>query len=78
MSVTVMFTKVALFLVVCFITVGAILVWLADPLYLKAPADPLYLKAPKDRELFTVFQDHRAAFEQLRQMATEDFGIVFQ
>jgi hypothetical protein len=35
-------------------------------------ADPLYLKAPKDRELFTVFHDHRAAFEKLRQMATED------
>jgi hypothetical protein len=58
-----MFTKVALVLVVCFVAVGAILFWLADP---------LYLKAPKDRDLITVFQNHRAAFEQLRQMAVED------
>lgn len=63
MSVTGMFTKVVLGLVVCFIAIGAILFWMADP---------LYLKAPKDRELMTVFQNHRAAFEQLRQMATED------
>jgi hypothetical protein len=63
MSVTVMFTKVVLGLVVCFIAVGAILFWLADP---------LYLKAPKDRELITAFQDHRAAFEKLRHMAAED------
>jgi len=67
-SVTIMFTKVALYLFLCFIAIGAILVWLADP---------LYLKAPKDRELFTVFQDHRAAFEQLRQMATEDSVSYF-
>jgi hypothetical protein len=58
-----MFTKVALGLVVCFIAVGAIHFW---------SADPLYLKAPKDRDLITVFQDHRAAFQQLRQMAVED------
>lgn len=58
-----MFTKVALGLVVCFIAVGAILFWMADP---------LYLKAPKVRELITVFQEHRAAFEKLRQMAAED------
>jgi hypothetical protein len=58
-----MFTKVALGLVVCFIAVGVILFWLADP---------LYLKAPKGRELITFFQDHRAAFEKLRQMAAED------
>jgi hypothetical protein len=58
-----MFTKVALGLIVGFIAVGAILFWLADP---------LYLKAPKDRQLITVFQGHRAAFEKLRQMAAED------
>jgi hypothetical protein len=58
-----MFTKVALGLVVCLIAVGAILFWLADP---------LYLKAPKDHELIMVFQDHRAAFEKLRQMPAED------
>ena len=63
MSVTSMLTKVAVGLVVCFIAVGALLFWVVDP---------LYLKAPKDRELIKVFQDHRAAFEQLRQMATED------
>ena len=63
MSVTGMFTKIVLGLVVCIIAIGAILFWVVDP---------LYLKAPKDRELIKVFQDHRAAFEQLRQMATED------
>lgn len=63
MSLTGILTKVTLGLVVCLIAVGAILFWVIDP---------LYLKAPKDRELIKVFQDHRAAFEQLRQMATED------
>lgn len=63
MSATGMFTKVALGVFVCFIAVGATLFWLADP---------LYLRAPKDRELIKVFQDHRAAFEQLQQMAVED------
>jgi hypothetical protein len=63
MTFTGMLTKVALGVVACFIAIGALLFWLADP---------LYLKAPKDRALITVFQDHRAAFEQLRQMAVED------
>ena len=63
-----MLTKVALGVVVCIFAIGAILFWLADP---------LYLKAPKDRELIKVFQDHRAAFEQLRQMATEDSMGIF-
>lgn len=35
-------------------------------------ADPLNLRAPSDKKLFTLFRDHRAAFEKLRQMATED------
>jgi len=63
-----MFTKVALGLVACFVAVGATIFWLADP---------LYLKAPKDRELITVFQDHRAAFEKLPQMAAEDSIWIF-
>ncbi len=60
---TVMFAKVALGVVICFIAIGAFLFWLADP---------LYLKAPKDRKLIMIFQDHRAAFEKLPQMAAED------
>jgi hypothetical protein len=58
-----MFAKVALSVIVFLILVGAVLFWLADP---------LYLKAPKDGDLMTVFQNHRAAFEKLRQMAAED------
>ena len=58
-----MFAKFGLVLVVCLIVIGAVLFWMADP---------LYLKAPKDRQLITFFQDHRAAFEKLRQMAAED------
>lgn len=63
MKATKMFAKFALGLVVCLIAIGAILYWMADP---------LYLRAPKDRKLITFFQDHRAAFEKLRQMAAED------
>jgi hypothetical protein len=35
-------------------------------------ADPLNLRAPSDQELITIFQHHRVAFEQLRQLLTED------
>jgi hypothetical protein len=35
-------------------------------------ADPLRLSAPSDQTLIATFHDHRAAFEQLRQMAIED------
>lgn len=35
-------------------------------------ADPLYLKSPTDQRLITIFQEHRAAFEKLRQMASDD------
>ena len=35
-------------------------------------ADPLNLRAPKDEDLLTLFHDHRAEFERLRQMVTED------
>jgi hypothetical protein len=57
------FAKFALGLVVCFIAIAAIFFWMADP---------LYFRAPKDRKLIASFQDHRVAFEKLRQMAAED------
>ena len=58
-----LFAKIVVCLVVVSGAVGAFLFWLADP---------LYLKAPKDHELSAVFQSNHAAFEKLRQMATED------
>lgn len=35
-------------------------------------ADPLYLKAPTDDELITNFQQHRAAFERLRDLVLKN------
>jgi hypothetical protein len=35
-------------------------------------ADPLNLTAPSDQKLIAIFHEHRAAFEELRQMATAD------
>jgi len=35
-------------------------------------ADPLNLRAPSDQNLLAIFQEHRAAFEQVRQMLVED------
>src|SRR6266852_129193 len=35
-------------------------------------ADPLNIKSLSDQELISIFGAHPAAFEQLRQMATED------
>jgi hypothetical protein len=59
--------KVALGLVVVcsvlFCGIAALLFWVADP---------YHLTAPSDQKLMTRFHDHRAAFEELRQMATED------
>jgi hypothetical protein len=61
------FFKVALgFVVVCgvlFCGIAALLFWMADP---------YHLTAPSDQKLMTSFHDHRAAFEELRQMATDD------
>ena len=42
---------------------GAFLFWRADP---------LNLRAPSDQQLLTIFHEHRATFEQLRQMLVED------
>jgi hypothetical protein len=42
---------------------AAVYLWLADP---------LNLKSLSDQELISIFSAHPAAFEQLRQMATED------
>lgn len=50
------------FIVVC-CALGALVFWMADP---------LNLSAPSDKDLLTLFHDHRTAFERLRQMATED------
>jgi hypothetical protein len=59
--------KVALRLVlvccVLFCGIAALLFWMADP---------YYLKAPSDQKLMTRLHDHRAAFEALRQMAADD------
>src|SRR5437868_5619356 len=59
--------KVALRLVVVccviFCGIAALLFWMADP---------YRLTAPPDQKLLTIFHDHRAAFEELRQMATDD------
>jgi hypothetical protein len=57
-----LFKMVFGFVLVCF-ALGALVFWMADP---------LNLRAPKDQKLLTLFHDHRAAFERLRQMATED------
>ena len=43
--------------------IGAILFWMADP---------LYLKAPPDRKLIAIFIDHRDAFDSLRRMIVQD------
>src|SRR5258706_1275062 len=43
--------------------IAAMYLWLADP---------LNLKSLSDQELISIFSAHPAAFEQLRQMATED------
>jgi hypothetical protein len=54
------------FVVVCcvlFCGIAALLFWMADP---------YYLKAPSDQKLITRFLDHRAAFEELREMAADD------
>src|SRR5277367_2306338 len=48
---------------VVFCAVAAVCFWMADP---------YYLTAPSDQKLMATFHDHRAAFEELRQMATED------
>jgi hypothetical protein len=34
--------------------------------------DPWHISAPKDQKLITIFHNHRAAFEKLREMAAED------
>jgi hypothetical protein len=46
---------------VCALAVG--ILWLADP---------LFLKAPQDQQLLGKFHDSRAAFEVLRDMVIED------
>jgi hypothetical protein len=57
--------KVALgFVVVCsvlFWGLPPLLLWIASP-----------LRAPPDQKLLTSFHDHRAAFEELREMAAND------
>jgi hypothetical protein len=55
--------KFVLCIVVAFGAIGVFFVWIADP---------LYLKAPKDQTLFTLFEAKRSAFEQLRKMVIED------
>lgn len=55
--------RVILFLTITLVVVSAIIFWMADP---------LYLKAPKDSELRTIFREHRSAFEQLGHMVVED------
>ncbi len=52
------------FVVIC-CALAALVFWMADPLNLSAPAD---------QKLIMIFHDHRAAFERLREMATEDRG----
>jgi hypothetical protein len=51
-----------LMLLACLV-VGALVLWAADPLQIKAPSDP---------ELIAFFQAHRVELERLRQMVTED------
>jgi hypothetical protein len=57
--------KVTLALVVVcsalFWSVPSLLFWMASP-----------LRVPSDQKLMATFQDHRAAFDELREMATED------
>lgn len=55
--------KISLLLLAAVGVIGAALFWLADP---------LHLRAPTDRALIAVFQEHRAAFDKLREMAAED------
>jgi hypothetical protein len=55
--------KVALCLAIVLGAIGAFLLWLADP---------LYLKAPNDNDLLIIFHNNRSAFEKLCRMATED------
>ena len=55
--------KMAFGLIIVCCAIGVFVFWMADP---------LNLKAPKDQELFTLFHDHRMAFERLRQMANEE------
>jgi hypothetical protein len=57
-----LFKIVAGFVVVCCV-LAAFVFWLADP---------LNLTAPSDQQLIKTFQDHRAAFDTLRQMVIED------
>jgi hypothetical protein len=54
-----------------------ILIWpaiavCAVALFIFWMTDPYYLMAPPDQKLIALFHDQRAAFEELRQMATED------
>jgi hypothetical protein len=55
--------KMALGFVIVCCALGALVFWMDDP---------LNLRAPKDQSLLTLFHDHRATFQKLRQMATED------
>jgi hypothetical protein len=55
--------KVVLSAILLVVAIGAFIFWRADP---------LFLRAPKDHELLKIFQDHRVAFERLRNMAIED------
>jgi hypothetical protein len=66
MSVPSKLFRIVLGLVVACVVVGAIVLW---------QADPLQFKAPSDQEVIAVFQAHRADFERLRQMVTEDMHV---
>ena len=63
MSTKVMIIRFVLALIFVFGIIGAILFWMADP---------LYLKAPPDSKLIRIFNNHRDAFESLRRMIVED------
>ena len=55
--------RVIIFLILAVAVFSALLFWMADP---------LYLKAPKDSVLITKFHEHHEAFDQLRHMMIED------
>ena len=63
MTIKTIFFRAVLFFILALAVVGALIFWMTDP---------LYLKAPKDRELIRIFQEHHAAFEKLRHMVVED------
>jgi hypothetical protein len=67
-----MIAKSALLKICLGIVAGA----LALALFLFWLADPLQLRSPRDMELIAIFREHRASFERLRQMATEDVRQV--